>query len=97
MKELGMDDPSSCPDVGDPRPHPTAGATVVGARKFLVAFNVNLNSADRQIARQIAKAIRTISRSPGGGLTGREGDGRSPEITGRERAGPDRHRCHRFP
>ena len=70
LKELGMDDPSSCPDVGDPRPHPTAGATVVGARKFLAAFNVNLNSADRQIARQIAKAIRTISRSPGGGLTG---------------------------
>ena len=66
LKEQGMDDPSRYPDVGDPALHPTAGATVVGARKFLAAFNVNLNSADREVARQIAKAIRTS----GGGLPG---------------------------
>ena len=70
LKEQGMDDPSSFPDVGDPVLHPTAGATVVGARKFLIAFNVNLDSADRKIAQQIAKTIRSTSRSPGGGLPG---------------------------
>src|SRR5271154_6149165 len=34
------------PDIGEPKLHPTAGVTVVGARKFLVAYNVNLNTAD---------------------------------------------------
>ncbi len=70
LKEQGMDDPSNRPDVGDPRPHPTAGVSAVGARKFLVAFNVNLNSADIEVARQIARTIRTTSRFPGGGLPG---------------------------
>lgn len=49
------------PDVGEPKVHPTAGATVVGARKFLVAYNVNLNTADITIANKIAKAIRFSS------------------------------------
>jgi glutamate formiminotransferase / formiminotetrahydrofolate cyclodeaminase len=46
------------PDVGDPRVHPTAGATVVGARKFLIAYNVFLNTTDVDIAKKIAKAVR---------------------------------------
>lgn len=46
------------PDVGEPKMHPTAGVTVVGARKFLVAYNVNLNTPDVSIANKIAKAIR---------------------------------------
>jgi glutamate formiminotransferase/formiminotetrahydrofolate cyclodeaminase len=46
------------PDVGEPKLHPTAGVTVVGARKFLVAYNVNLNTSDISIANKIAKAIR---------------------------------------
>jgi glutamate formiminotransferase/formiminotetrahydrofolate cyclodeaminase len=46
------------PDIGEPKLHPTAGVTVVGARKFLVAYNVNLNTADVGIANKIAKAIR---------------------------------------
>jgi len=46
------------PDVGDPKLHPTAGVTVVGARKFLVAYNVNLNTSDISVANKIAKAIR---------------------------------------
>src|SRR3974390_1873569 len=46
------------PDVGEPKLHPTAGVTVVGARKFLVAYNVNLNTPDISIANKIAKAIR---------------------------------------
>ena len=38
--------PARMPDFGEPRVHPTAGATVVGARKFLVAYNVYLNTPD---------------------------------------------------
>jgi len=49
------------PDVGEPKIHPTAGVTVVGARKFLVAYNVNLNTPDIGIANKIAKAIRYSS------------------------------------
>src|ERR1700693_3781635 len=49
------------PDVGEPKLHPTAGVTVVGARKFLVAYNVNLNTSDVAIANKIAKAIRYSS------------------------------------
>ncbi len=49
------------PDVGEPKLHPTAGVTVVGARKFLIAYNVNLNTPDVGIANKIAKAIRFSS------------------------------------
>jgi glutamate formiminotransferase len=49
------------PDFGEPRVHPTAGATVVGARKFLVAYNVFLNTPDVDIAKKIAKAVRFSS------------------------------------
>jgi glutamate formiminotransferase len=49
------------PDVGEPKLHPTAGVTVVGARKFLIAYNVNLNTPDVSIANKIAKAIRFSS------------------------------------
>jgi glutamate formiminotransferase len=46
------------PDVGEPKLHPTAGVTVVGARKFLVAYNINLNTSDFSVANKIARAIR---------------------------------------
>src|ERR1700694_749188 len=49
------------PDVGEPKLHPTAGTTVVGARKFLIAYNVNLNTSDIAVANKIAKAIRFSS------------------------------------
>jgi glutamate formiminotransferase/formiminotetrahydrofolate cyclodeaminase len=49
------------PDIGEPKLHPTAGVTVVGARKFLIAYNVNLNTSDVGIASKIAKAIRFSS------------------------------------
>lgn len=49
------------PDVGEPKVHPTAGVTVVGARKFLIAYNVNLNTSEVSIANRIAKAIRFSS------------------------------------
>jgi glutamate formiminotransferase len=53
--------PERHPDVGEPELHPTAGATVVGARKFLIAFNVNLGTDDIGIAREIAKRVRASS------------------------------------
>jgi glutamate formiminotransferase len=49
------------PDIGDPLCHPTAGAVVIGARKFLVAYNVYLQSKDVEIAKKIAKAVRFSS------------------------------------
>ena len=49
------------PDIGEPKLHPTAGVTVVGARKFLIAYNINLNTPDVGIANKIAKAIRFSS------------------------------------
>jgi glutamate formiminotransferase len=50
--------PARRPDFGELRVHPTAGATVVGARKFLIAYNVFLNTTDVGIAKKIAKAVR---------------------------------------
>jgi len=53
--------PARKPDFGEPRVHPTAGATVVGARKFLVAYNIFLSTPDVDIAKKIAKAVRFSS------------------------------------
>jgi glutamate formiminotransferase len=53
--------PERRPDVGGPELHPSAGATVIGARRFLVAFNVNLKTTDLQVAKQIAAAVRASS------------------------------------
>jgi len=49
------------PDIGKPQLHPSAGATVIGARRFLIAFNVNLGTEDVHVARKIAKAVRASS------------------------------------
>jgi glutamate formiminotransferase/formiminotetrahydrofolate cyclodeaminase len=54
-------DPNRRPDFGPDRIHPTAGATAVGARRFLVAFNANLNTPDLRVARAIAAAVREQS------------------------------------
>src|ERR1700682_578554 len=61
LREEVKRDHARLPDVGEPKLHPTAGATVVGARKFLIAYNVNLNTSDVGIANKIAKAIRFSS------------------------------------
>src|SRR5580658_3316021 len=60
LKEMGTV-PERRPDCGDAVCHPTAGATVVGARKFLIAYNVNLGTPDVSIAKKIAKTIRFSS------------------------------------
>jgi glutamate formiminotransferase len=59
-------DPARRPDAGPARLHPRAGAIAIGARGFLVAFNVNLESRDLAVARAIARAIREAD----GGLPG---------------------------
>jgi glutamate formiminotransferase len=61
LREEAPRNPDRAPDIGGPGLHPTAGATVVGARKFLIAYNINLNTPDVQIAKQIAKTIRFSS------------------------------------
>ena len=58
LREEVLRNPDRAPDVGEPRLHPTAGAIVVGARKFLIAYNINLNTPDLDIAKRIGKNIR---------------------------------------
>jgi glutamate formiminotransferase len=61
LREEVPRNPERAPDVGESQLHPTAGATVVGARKFLIAYNINLDTPDVSIAKQIAKKIRFSS------------------------------------
>jgi len=62
----GLKEKMKTPDFGPDKIHPTAGAVVIGARKYLVAYNVNLDTSDVQIAKDIAKKIREKD----GGLPG---------------------------
>ncbi|NMA93385.1 MAG: glutamate formimidoyltransferase [Clostridiales bacterium] len=57
-------DPEWVPDFGPATLHPTAGATAVGAREYLIAYNINLDTANLDIANQIARRVR----EKGGGL-----------------------------
>jgi glutamate formiminotransferase len=66
LRDAVEKDPSRRPDLGGPGLHPTAGACAVGARKFLVAYNIYLDSADVAVARAIAREVRAA----GGGLKG---------------------------
>jgi glutamate formiminotransferase / 5-formyltetrahydrofolate cyclo-ligase len=67
LRDAVATDPARTPDEGPKRAlHPTAGATVIGARIFLIAFNVNLETRDVQVAKEIAKKIREKD----GGLPG---------------------------
>ncbi len=54
-------DPNWKPDFGPDEVHPTAGVVAVGAREYLIAYNVNLATNDLSIAKKIAKAVRHIS------------------------------------
>jgi glutamate formiminotransferase len=56
-REVGIN-PDRAPDVGERKLHESAGATVVGARPFLIAFNVNLRTNNLSIAREIAHQVR---------------------------------------
>jgi glutamate formiminotransferase len=56
-----MADPAWIPDFGPARPHASAGATVIGARSLLIAFNVILATTDAGVARRVARAVRESS------------------------------------
>ena len=56
-----MADPAWSPDCGPPTPHESAGATVIGARRVLIAFNVNLTTDRLEVARRIARVVRESS------------------------------------
>lgn len=56
LREM-LSKPERKPDFGPASPHPTAGATITGARKVMAGFNVNLGTADIRIAKKIAKAL----------------------------------------
>lgn len=75
LRERIGHDPAADPDYGPKRIHPTAGATAIGARPFLVAYNIYLDTADVAVAKEIAKTIRTSS----GGLPGVQASGFSVE------------------
>jgi len=60
LREL-IGQPSHAPDFGPSRLHPTAGAVAVGARPFLIAYNINLESRDLELARNIARRVRESS------------------------------------
>lgn len=78
LKEAIKTDPDKKPDFGPSQLHPRAGATAVGARPPLIAFNVNLNTGDVKIARAIARKIRESS----GGLPHVQAMGIRIEETG---------------
>jgi glutamate formiminotransferase len=58
------DDPARRPDIGGPALHPTAGAVAAGARKLMIAYNIQLDTSDVAVARRIARRVR----ESGGGL-----------------------------
>ncbi len=66
LKELIRTDPERKPDYGPEELHPTAGATIIGVRKILIAYNVNLGTSDIKIAKKIARMVRAKN----GGLMG---------------------------
>jgi glutamate formiminotransferase/formiminotetrahydrofolate cyclodeaminase len=57
-----LQDPKWAPDFGDPVFNPKSGATVIGAREFLIAYNINLNTRDRRLAHEIALNLRESGR-----------------------------------
>ena len=67
------------PDLGPARMHPSAGAVAVGARPFLIAWNINLESADVELAKRIARRVR----ESGGGLPKVQANGFSVEEADR--------------
>ena len=80
--------PTWVPDSGPPVFNPRLGATVVGAREFLIAYNVNLNTRDRRLAHEIALNIREAGRlrrdERGNAVT--NPDGTPARVTGRLKA-----------
>jgi len=81
-------DPAWAPDAGPARVNKRSGATVVGAREFLLAYNVNLNTRDRRLANEIALTIREAGRArrDAAGQIVRGPDGTALKVPGRLKA-----------
>jgi glutamate formiminotransferase/formiminotetrahydrofolate cyclodeaminase len=58
-----LNDPAWAPDYGAPVFNAKSGATVIGAREFLIAYNINLNTRDRKLANEIALSLRESGRA----------------------------------
>ena len=69
--EIGVRSADRAPDFGPKRTHPRAGAVAVGARPFLIAWNINLDTNDVEVAKRIARTVR----ESGGGLPAVQGSG----------------------
>ena len=61
LRDAARKDAARRPDVGGPGLHPTAGACAVGARKFLVSYNIYLDSSDVAVARSVAREVRAAA------------------------------------
>lgn len=69
--EIGDPEADRAPDFGPRRTHPRGGAVAVGARPFLIAWNINLDTSDVEVAKRIARQVR----ESGGGLPAVQGNG----------------------
>jgi len=83
-----LKDPNWAPDYGEAKFNPKSGATVIGAREFLIAYNVNLNTRDRKLAHEIALNIRErgrLKRDKDGNII-RDADGNPIRVPGKLKA-----------
>lgn len=80
-----LKNPDWAPDFGEPTFNPRSGATVIGAREFLIAYNVNLNTKDRKLASDIALDIREQGRAKrdSEGRIVRDKNGKAIKVAGR--------------
>ena len=80
-----LKDPQWSPDYGVPLFNPRAGATIVGAREFLIAYNINLNTRDRRLAHEISLNLRESGRAQrdAEGNIVRDAEGKAINIPGR--------------
>lgn len=80
-----LKDPEWAPDHGKPVFNPKSGATVIGAREFLIAYNINFNTKDRRLAHEIALNIREKGRAKRDkkGKIIRDADGKAIKVPGK--------------
>jgi glutamate formiminotransferase / formiminotetrahydrofolate cyclodeaminase len=82
-----LKDPDWKPDFGEAVFNPKSGATVIGAREFLIAYNINLNTRDRRLAHEIALNLRESGRArrDGAGTIVRDAQGNTVKLPGKFR------------
>jgi glutamate formiminotransferase/formiminotetrahydrofolate cyclodeaminase len=80
-----LKDSDWAPDFGEAVFNPRSGATVIGAREFLIAYNINLNTRDRRLAHEIALNLRESGRAQrdADGNIVRDAEGRAVNVPGK--------------